>query len=220
MTSWLAAIAIALAGAGETAQLQAQAEDAAMAVAQARQSGARRTVVARLMREYRSAAEALATAEAPRATGVVPLEALQELTEAIATGRRGTAPRDALAAVVGEPVVRIPLLEAALQHAIDAEGDELRRSLLLDLAEHAGALALIAEWDAGEASTSRRRLELRATALTRVIPGQAGGVDRAVEAQRLREAARAATRQREQHTAYRDRARVLAQRATSALEDG
>ncbi|MCB9679081.1 MAG: hypothetical protein H6737_28525 [Alphaproteobacteria bacterium] len=199
------------AGGSDLDGLRDAAEHAAADVARARSEGARRAEIAERMKVYRAAAEALAAAEAGQAPPDGPLAALAALTEALATGKRGEEPRAAVAAALGEPAERLPVLEEGLETSLALGPGALRSSLLRDLADQADGLALIATWDAWVATQEQRGVEARLAAIEHSAPGQTGGVDRAVEVQRLRA-------ERDGLAARADEARALAARARSVSE--
>ncbi len=216
MALWLAMVGMA-APDPRVVVLRVQVEVAAAEVSAARQRGARRGVVANLMRRYRAAAEALAELE-PRGAPTTVADDVARLAEAVASGKGGAVSRDAVVAALGQPQARIDVLQTVLGSARSTSDSVLRASLLLDLEEQARSLALVCAWDGWQAEQDRRSVQLRRTALAPSLGSQLGGVDGAALAARLDEQLAAHTRRRDVAQALLRRFEDLARRAVTAQE--
>ena len=165
-------------------------------VAAARVSGAARQELAARMTRYRTEAERLAVIAAPLFAEDADVEqrshadAARRLAEAVATDRSDDTARGLLVAWVGEPEPRVAILEHIVAGAPDIADRAVRAALALDLSEQAGTLALIARYDAAKARREEARASAQATALrARTAPGQSGGLDVVVSAERAERAA-------------------------------
>lgn len=171
-------------------------------VAQARADGAPRSEVAALLAQYRAEAEALAALTAPVVAATEDAEqqarlaALASLRDAVAKGSRDERARQVLGTWLGEPSERVALLDAALADARTVADPVLRNALLLDAADQAAAVALVATYDAASAlADAERAMSQAAAERARSGPGSLGALGTLIEAERLeREAASARAR--------------------------
>lgn len=174
-------------------------------VATLRSNGAGRTELAAAMTRYRDAAVKLAELEAPLVSSAADAErtahsdALRRLAEALANDRVDDGARATLVGWLGEPRDRVSVLEAVLAQATGATDPVVRRALALDLVEQAAGLALVSRYDAARAGRTEGRANAQASALrARTAPGQSGGLDLVVAAERAEREATAAAAARAQ----------------------
>lgn len=174
-------------------------------VARLRSSGAGRTELGAAMTRYRDAAVRLAELEAPLISSAADAErtahsdALRRLAEALANDRVDEAARSTLVAWLGEPRDRVVVLEAVLAQAGGATDPVVRRALALDLVEQAAGLALVSHYDAAAAGRAEARANAQASAFrARTAPGQSGGLDLVVAAERAEREAVGAAAERAQ----------------------
>jgi len=184
---------------------------AASAVARARAENARPKEVAALMATYRSAAVALAAMDAD-----APAEdrghhaARVTLSEATAAGREARVAAAELQAWLGPLDARLTLLAAVPDASSRVRDGALARSMRLDAADQALAIAELAVYDATQAQAAAAILEIRAASL-RAEAGPHGGGGLEVTAE-LRELEMEATGLRARIAAdwaMRDRAEAL-----------
>lgn len=193
----LLALLVAAAHAGDdelraSVQRQEAVVDALAAdVAAARTAGAPRQELGARMSLYRAEAERLVAMEAPLLQSAADAErqahsdAQRKLADAIATDRVDDAARASLVLWLGEPAARVVVVESVAGQAGAAADPVVRRALALDLAEQAGALALVCRYDAAKSLRTADRATAQATALrARTAPGQSGGLDLVVAAER------------------------------------
>ena len=160
-------------------------------VSSARAAGAPRQELGARMSRYRTEAERLATMEAPLLLSAADAErqahaaAERALADAIANDRPEEAARASLVGWLGEPAARVKVLESVAVQAGVASDPIVRRALALDLAEQAGALALVCRYDTAKSRREADRASAQAAALrARTAPGQAGGLDLVIAAER------------------------------------
>jgi hypothetical protein len=168
-------------------------------VAAARRDGSGRAVVADLMARYRAQAEALAAVEEPLAAARADQErarrrdALGGLRDAVAKGTANEAARRVLAEWLGDGGDRLPLLRDALRAADGSNDAELKQAIALDVADQAGAVGLLALYDAEVADRAALRGRLAAAAeRARSGPGSIGSLSSVIEAERREREAAAA----------------------------
>lgn len=161
-------------------------------IATARATSGDRDALAALMTRYREAAERLAVLEAPSLTAAAGADASARsaarrgLADALAKGTADDHDRTALVAWLGEPADRLPELVTALDAIRGTRDGTVRRGLAVDIADQADVLSLIAAYDAARAEHDRDRASTQAAVLrTRTAPGQTGGIDLIVAAERL-----------------------------------
>lgn len=167
-----------------------------------RTAGAGRAELGAAMSRYREAAVRLVELEAPLVAGAqdaeraAHAEALRRLAEALANDRVDEAARARLVGWVGEPTVRVGVVESVLGTCGGTTDTTVRRALALDLVEQAAALALVARYDGARARADAERARAQAEALrARTSAGQSGGLDLVVAAERAeRDAATASER--------------------------
>lgn len=174
-------------------------------VAALRSAGAGRGELGAAMTRYRDAAVRLAELEAPLMSSTADVEraehseALRRLAEALANDRTDDGARAALVTWLGEPLPRIDVLEAVIGQATATTDPVVRRALGLDLVEQAAGLALVSRYDAAKARRVEARAVAQASALrARTAPGQSGGLDLVVAAERAEREATAAAAERAQ----------------------
>lgn len=168
-------------------------------VATARDAGVSRQELGGKMSRYRAEAERLATMEAPLTQSAADAErrshseAERRLADAIANDRADDGARAVLVGWLGEPASRVAVLESVAIQAGAATDPAVQRALALDLAEQAGALVLVCRYDAAKSSRDADRASAQGAALrARTAPGQSGGLDLVVAAERAeREASEA-----------------------------
>lgn len=160
-------------------------------VARARVAGVPRQELGAQMSLYRAEAERLAAMEAPLLQSAADAErqahseAERKLADALANDRTDDAARTTLVRWLGEPSARAAVLESVAAQAGTASDPVVRRALALDLAEQAGALALVCRYDAATSRRAADRASAQATAFrARTAPGQSGGLDLVVAAER------------------------------------
>lgn len=205
MIALLLALLVVAAHAGDeelraAVQRQEAVVDALAAdVASARAAGAPRQELGARMSLYRAEAERLAAMEAPLLLSAADAEreqhseAARKLADAIANDRPDDAARASLVGWLGEPSARVAVVEAVAGQAGGASDPVVRRALALDLAEQAGALALVCHYDAAKSRRAGDRALAQAAAFrARTAPGQSGGLDLVVAAERAEREALAA----------------------------
>lgn len=215
----LALVSLASAGDVERAAAIRQAsvvDVLAAEIARARSAGADRQELAGLMARFRVEAEVLAGLEAPMVLAATEegvarrTAAARALTQALAAGRADAASRTTLVAWLGDPSERLGVLERALAAARATNEGPLRTALALDVAEQAAAVGLVFRYDAEIARLEAGRLFAQAALLRgRTMPGQSGGLDLVVEAERTERDARAATARHPLLVAEADRAEAV-----------
>ena len=168
-------------------------------VAAARSRSADRDALADLMARYRDAAERLATLEGPELAAAAGVEAGERsaarsaLADALARGTADDRHRDFLVSWLGEPIDRLSALTRVLDASRSTEDDAVRRGLALDVADQTDVLSMISAYDAARAERDRDRAATQAGVLrARTAPGQTGGMDLVVAAERLEREAKAA----------------------------
>jgi len=190
LLAWMVGLAAAQGTPDDAVLRQQQAvEVAAQAVAAARADGAKRSVIAELMKHYRAEATELdallppldATWEEERRAR---LQAVIALGEALAAGKSDDDAAEVLAAWLGEPSDRLTLLRKALA-STETAPDTVRAAVQADVAEQATALSVWLAYDAAEARRRAEKAQLRAASLRRSGPGQGVGISAEVEAQQL-----------------------------------
>lgn len=197
MIALLLALLVAAAHAGDdelraAVQRQEAVVDALAAeVATARTAGVSRQDLGARMSLYRAEAERLVAMEAPLLLSAADAErqahsdAERELADAIANDRANDAARTTLVRWLGEPPARVAVVESVGAQAGAAGDPVVRRALALDLAEQAGALALVCRYDAAKSLKAADRASAQAAASrARTAPGQSGGLDLVVAAER------------------------------------
>ncbi len=181
---------------------QQDVESAAAEIARARASGSERTELAQLMATYREKAERLQSIDEPLLAAAADsartdqIQAEQALFEALARGTTDPHARKVLGAYLGDLDARLKTLVPSLEAARAADDAELRDALLLDIADQAATLALVARYDAADADRIARRDVAEAAGLRlRTGPIDGASLDVTVAAGRLeREAIEAAAR--------------------------
>ena len=168
-------------------------------VATARVGAADRDELADRMARYREAAERLAALEAPELAAAAGVEAGERslarrgLADALARGAPDEHDRDVLVGWLGDPEARLPALTQVLGSIASTRDDAVRRGLALDVADQADVLSLVAAYDTARAERDRERAATQAGVLrARTAPGQTGGMDLVVAAERLEREAQAA----------------------------
>ncbi|MEQ1501579.1 MAG: hypothetical protein ABMB14_05080 [Myxococcota bacterium] len=185
-------------------------------VATARAGAADRDELADLMARYREAAERLAALEAPELAAAAGAEAGERsaarrgLAEALARGTADDRDRGVLVGWLGEPEPRVAALAQALDAVSSTRDDAVRRGLAVDVADQADVLSLISAYDTARAERDRERAATQAAALrARTAPGQTGGMDLVVAAERLEREAQAAEKRATSARELRTRADEL-----------
>lgn len=160
-------------------------------VATARAAGASRQDLGTRMSLYRAEAVRLAAMAAPLFQSEADTEqaahadAERRLADALASDHADDPSRVALIGWLGEPSVRVGLVETVARQAGATIDPVVRHALALDLAEQAGALALVCRYDAAKARRDGARATAQASAFrARTAPGQSGGLDLVVAAER------------------------------------
>jgi hypothetical protein len=194
--AWLLLASAAADPASDLLESRERVEQTAAEVAAARADGARRADVAVLMATYRDAAAELERLEL--AVGPPPeqlrrerMDAVSELTRALAEGVGDTPARNVIARWLGDPILRAALLDHAIATSVGTP-TAIRRGVLLDVIEQADALAAWMSFDAAAEDARSSQLELRALSLRRRGPAQAAPIEDEVAAVRLEEEARRA----------------------------
>lgn len=168
-------------------------------VATARATGASRQDLGARMSRYRAEAERLAAMEEPFLRSAVDAEraahsdAERKLADALAGDRPAEQERVLLVHWLGEPRDRIRVFELVPAQSTAVSDPVVRRALALDLAEQSNGLALVCRYDAEKSRREGDRATAQAAALrARTAPGQSGGIDLMVAAERAeRQAAQA-----------------------------
>lgn len=165
-------------------------------VAAARAAHATRQELGARMSRYRTEAERLAMMEAPMlqqaadAAHEAHVNATHRLTDALANDRSDDASRAVLVYWLGEPATRIALLESVATQAGATADPLVRQALALDIAEQAGALALVCHYDTAKAQRDVARALAQAAAFrARTAPGQSGGLELVLAAERAEQEA-------------------------------
>lgn len=165
-------------------------------VAAARIANATRQELSTRMSRYRTEAERLAMMEAPMLQQAADVEheahvnATHRLTDALANDRSDDASRAVLVHWLGEPATRIALLESVAAQAGATADPLVRQALALDIAEQAGVLALVCHYDTAKARRDVDRALAQAAAFrARTAPGQSGGLELVVAAERAEQEA-------------------------------
>jgi hypothetical protein len=156
-----------------------------------RAAGVGRAELGAAMSRYREAAVRLVELEAPLVVGAqdaeraAHAEALRRLAEALASDRVDETARARLVGWVGEPTVRVGVVESVLGTCRGTSDTTVRRALALDIVEQATALALVARYDGARARAEGERASAQAEALrARTGAGQSGALDLVVAAER------------------------------------
>lgn len=181
-------------------------------VAAARDAGVSRQELGEKMSRYRAEAERLATMAAPLTQSAADAErrshseAGRRLADAIANDRADDGARAVLVAWLGEPASRVAILESVAEQASATTDPVVQRALALDLAEQAGALVLVCRYDAAKSGRDADRATAQATAFrARTAPGQPGGLDLVVAAERAERDAAKAKAAAEENAAFATR---------------
>lgn len=224
----LCALLIALARAGDAdadavrARLIAEqdVESVATAIATARATGSDRAELARLMASYREKAERLEAIAGPQAAAAEDIAvrdrtaAQTALIDALARGATDAPARRVLGDWLGDLDTRLQALGPSLIAARSTDDPEMLGALVLDIADQANTIAIVARYDAAEADRVARRDAAQAAALrVRAAPGNGAGLDVTVAAGRLEREATEALARRDTASARADAADKLRQAA-------
>jgi hypothetical protein len=211
-------------GAVELAHQATVVSQLARQAAAARDGAAGRREVAAAMALYRSEAEKLAKLQESE----LALEmdevtrsqkaAAQALTEALATGKEASASRAVLGSWLDPLSVQVAVMDRALGSAHDETEPGLRRDLLLDIAERAGLVALVASYDVSRLASDGEQARLRARTLRRDTSGMGQDIGALMEARRSEERAADLHVHWEEASQVRDAAQDRELRSIAALE--
>lgn len=195
-------------------------ETVAAEIAAARASGGDRSELARLMTEYRERAERLEAIDGPQVVAAEDsarrdrTQAQKALIDALARGTTDVASRRVLGDWLGDLDARIKTLGPTLEAALATEDPEFRSALVLDIADQAGIIAIVARYDAADADRVARRDATQAAGLrVRAGPGDGASLDVTVAAGRLERETAEAIARRDAAQARADAADKLRQQA-------
>jgi hypothetical protein len=199
-------------------------EAAALAVAKARQSGARKRDVAALMATYREEAEQLAAMEPPPSDPTdegAQSAAVAALTKATAEGRSDPAARAVVELWLGPLDPRLDVLAAALASAGSVRAPELARTMVLDVRTQCVAVMAASAHDATEAEAAARSARVRAATLSAPnAPGAGGGMENKVDERTLLAAADEAAARAKTDWAVHARAAALCAESAAPIPPG